>query len=275
MKKILIYGLISLFFFTPFLIFAEKTIKTIDGNVVTTITRDNNNVIITKTDDTYTDEGRTTIVSKTTTHYQSDGETVAGTVTNIYNPDGKNPQRKINTYDPTGKIITREVVENYDLITGFTLDQTTITRDAAGKVISTEKYLGDNKKDAVDVTNNVFLIENCGIFNSDASCYEPLAPIQGPDGEEIDGKDFPTYLQAIYRIGIGACFVLGVIMFTWAGIEYIVSESMTGKSEAKGRITAALTGLAIALVSYILLNTINPDLLKLQKLDVTSNADTK
>lgn len=62
-------------------------------------------------------------------------------------------------------------------------------------------------------------------------------------------------------------------MFTWAGIEYIVSESMGGKSDAKKRITGALTGLAIALVSYILLYTINPDLLNF-KININSTATT-
>lgn len=108
--------------------------------------------------------------------------------------------------------------------------------------------------------------------------YQPLAPITGPKGESIPTNNFPAFLQAIYRIGIGACFVLGVIMFTWAGIEYIVSESMGSKADGKARMTAALTGLAIALVSYILLFTINPDLLKfndLNVLNVTSNPKTK
>lgn len=99
--------------------------------------------------------------------------------------------------------------------------------------------------------------------------YEALSPITLPgSGDKIPTNNFPDYLQAIYRIGIGACFALGVIMFTWAGIEYIVSESMGSKSDAKQRITAALTGLAIALASYILLNTINPDLLKFNDIKI-------
>ena len=60
-------------------------------------------------------------------------------------------------------------------------------------------------------------------------------------------------------------------MFTWAGIEYIVSEAMNTKADAKKRMQAALIGLAIALVSYILLNTINPDLLKLQNINVSTS----
>jgi hypothetical protein len=99
-----------------------------------------------------------------------------------------------------------------------------------------------------------------------APTYTPLAPIKTPGGGEVPTNDFPAYLQAMYKIGIGACFVLGVIMFTWAGIEYIISESMNTKGDAKKRITAALIGLAIALLSYLLLYTINPNLLKIQDL---------
>jgi len=103
-----------------------------------------------------------------------------------------------------------------------------------------------------------------GITNSDVTCYEPLSPIIDPaTGEKVVATNFPQYMQTIYRIGIGACFALGVIMFTWAGIEYIVSESFGVKSDAKKRMTNALIGLAIALASFIILQTINPDLLNL------------
>jgi hypothetical protein len=105
--------------------------------------------------------------------------------------------------------------------------------------------------------------------------YEPLSPIKGPDDKDVPTNSFSSYLQAIYRIGIGACFVLGVIMFTWAGIEYIVSESMDTKGDAKKRIIAALTGLAIALASYIILQTINPDLLIFSDLNVSTAVDKK
>jgi hypothetical protein len=110
-------------------------------------------------------------------------------------------------------------------------------------------------------------------FDASAGNYQPLSPITAPGGQKVDNSNFPAYLQAMYRIGIGACFVLGVIMFTWAGIEYIVSESMNTKADGKARMTAALTGLAIALVSYILLYTINPDLLSFK--NILPAADTQ
>ena len=111
---------------------------------------------------------------------------------------------------------------------------------------------------------------DCGLTNSSADCYQQLSPIQDPNGGPVKTDNFPAYLQAIYRIGIGACFVLGVIMFTWAGIEYILSEAMNTKKDAQNRMQNALIGLAIALVSYILLNTINPDLLKFTSLNTST-----
>jgi hypothetical protein len=111
--------------------------------------------------------------------------------------------------------------------------------------------------------------------NSDAGNYQPLSPIvvpgvPGGPATQIDTNSLPQYLKAIYKIGIGICFVLGVVMFIWAGMEYILTESVASKSDAKGRVQAALTGLAIALISYLLLYTINPDLLKLEDLKPTA-----
>ncbi len=126
---------------------------------------------------------------------------------------------------------------------------------------------------AVGIKINFTSAVGCGgSLDSNSGCYQPLAPITDPETHQtLTATNFPDYLQAIYRIGIGVCFALGVIMFTWAGIEYIVSEAMNTKADAKKRMQAALIGLAIALVSYILLNTINPDLLKLQNINVSTS----
>ncbi len=68
------------------------------------------------------------------------------------------------------------------------------------------------------------------LYNANPKCYQKLSPITDATGKEPDVSTFPKYLDSMYRIGIGACFALGVIMFTWAGIEYILSESVTKKS---------------------------------------------
>jgi hypothetical protein len=88
--------------------------------------------------------------------------------------------------------------------------------------------------------------------------YNLLAPIgtltQAP-------KNIGEYFNIIFKIAIGLCAVLAVIMIVIGGVQYMGDESIFGKTEAKKSITSAILGLIIALGSYALLNTINPDLL--------------
>ncbi len=49
-------------------------------------------------------------------------------------------------------------------------------------------------------------------------------------------------------------------MLTISGIRYMVSDIVTSKEAAKKRITACLYGLVLIAASYLILNTINPQL---------------
>jgi hypothetical protein len=60
-------------------------------------------------------------------------------------------------------------------------------------------------------------------------------------------------------------------MIIIAGFQYMYQESIDGKSDAKQRITNAFIGLFVMLGSYILLKTINPDLVNF---DVTLKGGT-
>lgn len=70
-----------------------------------------------------------------------------------------------------------------------------------------------------------------------------------------------SYLNLMIRIFIGICAVLAMIMIVLGGLEYMTSELVSSKESGKHKITGAVFGLIIALGSYALLNTINPDLL--------------
>ncbi|MDO8572802.1 MAG: hypothetical protein Q7S11_03490 [bacterium] len=70
-----------------------------------------------------------------------------------------------------------------------------------------------------------------------------------------------TYLRAVFLTGIGLAGVLAVLMIVIGGIQYIGSGmSPSGKSDAKDKITNAIMGLLLALLSWLILNTINPSL---------------
>ena len=58
--------------------------------------------------------------------------------------------------------------------------------------------------------------------------------------------------------------VLAVIEIVVGGLQYALSESLFSKEDALDRIKMALLGLFIALVSWLILNTINPELVNLK-----------
>ncbi len=78
-----------------------------------------------------------------------------------------------------------------------------------------------------------------------------------PGGE---GK-FGQYLNFAITLFIGLCAVAAVVMLVIAGIEYSSSELISTKAAAIERIKGAIFGLVLALTSWTILYTVNPDLL--------------
>jgi hypothetical protein len=93
--------------------------------------------------------------------------------------------------------------------------------------------------------------------------YVPLQPgAFGPGSETINTGNLSVFLGSIFNLGIAIAAGLAVIMIIWGGIEYMTTESWGGKGDAKKRINDALIGLGLALVSWLLLYTINPCLVQ-------------
>ncbi len=104
--------------------------------------------------------------------------------------------------------------------------------------------------------------------------YNLLQPLPCKDGEEgcVNGKltsfnpaesgKLGEYLNFGIRLFIGLCAVAAVVMIVVGGIEYATSELSHSKTAAKDRIYNAIFGLLLALGSYTILYTVNPDLLK-------------
>ena len=77
-------------------------------------------------------------------------------------------------------------------------------------------------------------------------------------------KDLPTYIVNIYRVGVGIVAILAVVVIMWGGLLWIMAGGNTGQIDnAKQWISGAVLGLFIALTSYVILNTINPQLTNL------------
>lgn len=106
------------------------------------------------------------------------------------------------------------------------------------------------------------------VYAVDNSSYFPLAPLPGTtkgdcSADNKDNKcvtDLNTYIPGIFNLAIGIAGVLAVLMIVIGGVEYMTTDAIGGKSEGKERISNALRGLLLVLVSWILLHTINPKL---------------
>ena len=73
------------------------------------------------------------------------------------------------------------------------------------------------------------------------------------------------YIGAIYKYAIGVAGILAAVMLMIGGIIWLTAGgNQTRIGAAKSYITASITGLVIALSSYLILYQINPELIKLR-----------
>jgi len=95
--------------------------------------------------------------------------------------------------------------------------------------------------------------------------YTPMEQVPGmPEGP----IDFYTYVSYIYKFGIGAIGICALLMITIGGYMYMASAGNNASMEkAKGVIYDAVVGLLLAMSSYLILYIINPDLVKIKRLE--------
>lgn len=92
--------------------------------------------------------------------------------------------------------------------------------------------------------------------------YELLAPIPGVVPGNVVGPDFNlgNYVNNLIKVIIGLASAMAVFMIVFGGIEWMMSDSFVSKGQGKKKILDAIKGLVLALGSYLILITINPNL---------------
>lgn len=76
----------------------------------------------------------------------------------------------------------------------------------------------------------------------------------------VDYSDLPIFIKTLYDWGIGIVGLLAFAQLVRGGVMYMISGAVDKKDSAKHIITDALIGLALALASYLVVYTINPQL---------------
>lgn len=107
--------------------------------------------------------------------------------------------------------------------------------------------------------------------------YTVLAPLPCISGSGTPGTDgyksdctqtsnettLEKYLPGVFKLAIGLAAVAAVLMIVWGGIQYITTDAIMGKKEGKDRILNAIYSLVMIIGAWLILNTINPNLLNI------------
>ena len=84
-------------------------------------------------------------------------------------------------------------------------------------------------------------------------------------GQLPANQELPSYINYLFIFGLGLITVLALGQMIIGGMMYILAAGNAAKMEdAKDHIYQALLGLGLLLASYLLLRTVNPDLVNLK-----------
>jgi ABC-type dipeptide/oligopeptide/nickel transport system permease subunit len=121
-----------------------------------------------------------------------------------------------------------------------------------------------NKASKTIITFVILLFLVVPLFTALAQ-YRIYRPLEHSFLRDEYGVRLGDYLAAAFRVGIYLAAILTVIMLIIGGIQYMTAGGDPGKvGNAKDRIKNAVFGLLLVLASYLIVYTINPDLVNLQ-----------
>lgn len=95
-------------------------------------------------------------------------------------------------------------------------------------------------------------------------------------GGPVGGKDYglpwiAEYISGIYNYSVGLGGIIATVMIIIGGFQYMTAGGDASRVKAgKGRIADAVVGMLLLTGSYVILNTINPDLVFLKPLRIVS-----
>jgi len=119
---------------------------------------------------------------------------------------------------------------------------------------------------ALSLSTIYYLLSTSAYAQTD---YKLLAPLPyGANNTIVETTTTAGYLPGLFRLILALATGAAVLRLMFAGIMYMSTDAFSGKEEAKGMIEETLWGLLLAISAWVILNTINPDLVNL-RLDVS------
>ena len=86
---------------------------------------------------------------------------------------------------------------------------------------------------------------------------------------EVTVPFLAQYILGVYRFAIGAAALLASIMVVYGGFRYLLGSTLGDVKEGKTVIQNAVIGLIVLLCSYVILQSVNPELVNLRPLKLS------
>lgn len=93
---------------------------------------------------------------------------------------------------------------------------------------------------------------------------KPCNPNAASGAADECKTNFLFYLRGLFQLMVALSAALAIVYIAYGGFQYVLSATEMGKTGGKETIQRALTGLIVVLCSYLIIYTINPELVKLQ-----------
>ncbi|MBP6912006.1 MAG: hypothetical protein KBB88_02295 [Candidatus Pacebacteria bacterium] len=140
--------------------------------------------------------------------------------------------------------------------------------DNDSTLLKSGEFLATYTTKAVEVADS-----GSSVSSTSGTSYTLLAPLpikgaesgtisigsnDGPNGPNFD---FGDYINGLLTFAIGIAGALAVVMIVVGGIQYMSTDNFGEKMEGKGRIMNAVGGMLLLIGAYMILNTLNPNLI--------------
>lgn len=119
---------------------------------------------------------------------------------------------------------------------------------------------------------SAFLLASPAVFAQQGQKLE--FPIPQPEGKALKEATLEQYISGLFTFGLMVVGITALASIMFGGIRYMASDLITTKQDAKDQIASAIYGLLLLLFSYLILNTINPELVSLRTATMPAPAAT-
>lgn len=184
------------------------------------------------------------------------------------------------TFDETPDIISGTIPPGESTLPPITISSLSEETEYFVEALNHTTFGGENFSESLKIDSFKTLKKTTGVDTGDntetgdantvVECIETdgsyclLEPIPEFGDKITPEMSFSSYVNTLIRLILGVVGVVVVVTFVYGGIMWMGTDSIFKKTDAKERMENAIIGTLLLLSAYIILNTINPNLVNIK-----------